>query len=201
MEKNDYLTEFRTSLSGLDIGELRKKASTNFGIKLTRQHTKEDIINNIMDAVSKANYAQAADGDLKPGYARIKLTPIAGKVTFPVYQNTNGYFGFIPPGIECDVPIKVIETLEHAEEIKQVQNEFGEYKDSMQPSYPYQVLAINPGPDPKPGYEVQRERKQAPKRAFFAKHGYWPTDKQMQEYTATGGMIQMFQLANSTNRE
>lgn len=192
MEKTDYIKDFEISLNKLEIGELRKKASQQFGIKLTREHKKEDIIRDIVAVVSKANFAEASDGDLKPGYARIKLTTIAGKVTFPVYQNTNGYYCFIPPGIEVDVPIKVVETLRHAEEMKKVQNEFGEYEDVMQPSYPFELIAMNKGPDPKPGYEVQRDMKWKPYREFYEQNGFWPSAKVLEQTRAAGLSLAMF---------
>lgn len=199
MEKNDYLKEFEVALLKLDMGELRKKASQQFGIKLTREHKKDDIIREIMEAVSKANYAEISDGDLKPGFARIKLTPIAGRVTFPVYQNTNGYTCFIPPGHEVDVPIKVVETLRHAEEMKKVQNEFGEYTDVLQPSYPFELLATNPGPDPRPGYEVQRDKKWEPFREFYKQNGFWPSAKVLEQTRATG--LSMAMLKNTLKED
>lgn len=197
-KQQSHLDDFRASLSRMDIAQLRQKASKNFGIKLTREHTKEDIIDAIMAYASKNNYADAAEGELKPGYARIKLLPSSGKPSgFPVYFNHNGYFCYIPINFEVDVPLKILETLKHAEEIRKVQNEFGEYVDSMELSYPFQVIATRDGPDPKPGIEVARERKQAPKRAFFKKYGYWPTDKVLQQAQAASVHFNMYADANN----
>lgn len=189
---NEYLVDFQTSLEKLNWTELRSKATQVFGLKLTRDHTKEQIVSMIMEAVSKTNFAEAGDEDLKPGWAKIQITPIAGKVTFPVFTNTNGYECYIPIGRPVNVPIKVIETLENAKEMKKVQNEFGEYTDSLQPSYPYQVLERKEGPDPRPGYEVQRDRKWAPYKAFFKKFRYWPSAKKLEAMTAATQNFNMF---------
>jgi len=191
--RNEYLKEFRESLSKLGIAELRGKASKNFGIKLTRDWTKDDIIEAVMQHISKNNVADIAEGDLKPGYARIKLMPVqGGRTNFPVYTNSNGYECFIPINVEVDVPIKVLETLGHAEEMRKEKNEFDEYVDKMSLSYPYQVLATRDGPDPRPGLEVRREQKLAPYRAFFEKYGYWPNYKTLMAAQAANVSFNMF---------
>lgn len=179
-----YLTDYKTSLEKLDMTELRKKASQNFGLKLTREHTRDNIVDAILGEVARTNFAEQADGELKPGYARIVLSRTEGRSTL-VYLNCNGYFCWIPVEIEVDVPIKVLEVLENAKEMKKVRNEFNEYVDVLSKSYPYNTIAICPGPDPKPGREAQTARKWAPYYAFCAQWGYWPSQKVLQAATSS----------------
>lgn len=183
MEKNQYLTDFRASLEKLAMSELRQKASKIFGIKLTREHKAEEIIQLIMSQVESANYTDVAEGDLKPGYARIKLNRAEGRASL-VYLNCNGYYCWIPVDIEVDVPIKLIDILENAKEMKKVLNEFNEYVDVMSLSYPYNVIAKNPGADPKPGREAQTDAKWKAYQRFYAKHKFWPSQRVLQQATA-----------------
>jgi hypothetical protein len=197
MEKNSkYLEDFKNSLMALDINALRNKASKNFGIKLTREHTKTDIVDLIVLSVSKATFAEEAEGELKPGFSRIKVLPIAGRVTFPIYLNCNGYFCFIPLDIPVDVPAKVVEVLSNALEMRKSQNEFGEYYDTLELSYPFQVLANNPGPDPRPGREVHTENKWKPYRRFYAKYGYWPNAEMMKQYIMNPHQFQSYPVGD-----
>ena len=201
--KQNYLKDFREALENLSIADLRSRATKNFGLKLTREHTKQDIIDLIVSVASKQNFADAAEGSIRPGYVRLKLQPIPGKAPagFPVFLNCNGYSVFVPVDAVVDLPIKMIETLEHAEEIHQVRNEFGGYSDSMSLSYPYQIIGRCEGPDPRPGLEVARERKLAPKREFFKKYGYWPSDKVLMAAQASSVRFNMFDITPDETAE
>jgi len=178
--------DLRSSLEELDIASLRKKAKNN-AIALTREHTKQQIIDQLVEAISKHNYAQAADGDLKPGWARIKIHRPSGSKQQHVFFNINNYQGYIPLNIEVDVPIKVLEVLDHAEEMKITgEDEFGAPKWGFELSYPYTLLAKLDGPDPKPGFEVSRDRKIAGKKRFYKKFGIYPTDRMYQSFLLSG---------------
>jgi hypothetical protein len=176
------LKELRENLELLPITELRKKASANFGIRLNREDTKEDIIDKIVGVASKADYAQTAKTDVPlPGWARIKCHPVPGKPTFPFYVGVNGYFIWIPYNVEVDVPIKILGVLNDAQENRITTDEFGNKKHSLEMSYPYSLLARTEGPDPRPGFEVGHERKIKAKREFAAREGYWPKSKDIAE--------------------
>lgn len=183
--------DIRDVLQELSIAELRQKATKNFGLKLTRDHTKEDIINLIAEASRKNNYAMASEGDLKPGWARIKIhrrpeAPTQDMMPF----NINNYQGFIPIGIEVDVPIKVLEVLDHAEEMKLTKaDQYGNPVFAMEASYPYTLISKIDGPDPRPGFEVQRAMKIAGKQKFKDQKGFWPTDKVYAEYMARSAIF------------
>lgn len=177
-----YLKEIRERLELLPIGELRSQATKNYGIKLTRESTKEDIINMIVGIMSKGEFARQATGDLPdPGWARIHVQPIQGRNNFPFYVNTNGYECFIPFNVLVDVPIKVLGTLDNAIEMRVSQDENGNRTDSYEASYVYSLKGLTEGPDPRPGFEVQRELMVKAKRDFAEKHGYWPKNRAAME--------------------
>lgn len=181
MEKKSQL-DYQATLSAMDINELRHKASKVYGLKISREHKASDLVNLILEELKKGDFMDVADGALKEGWARIKVHQQSGKASMPIYTNTNGYVCWIPPGHEVDVPIKVLETLNHAEEMHKVLNEFNEYVDSFELSYPYQILAVNPGKDPRPGIELQRDKKHAPFVEYYRLFGRWPGQKEMQNY-------------------
>lgn len=181
MSETKNLAQLRETLEKVSIQELRQKAVKNFGIKLTREMTKDDIINQIIGMSHKAEFAGMSEGDLKPGWARIRVHPVNGRM-FPFYVNCNGYQCFIPFNVEVDVPRKVLGVLNDAEEFRVTADEYGNEQKSFELSYPFSIIQDVPGPDPRPGYEVQREIYLKPKYRFREKFGYWPTDKALQQY-------------------
>ncbi len=194
---SNELATLRTNLEGLGINELRKMASANYGLKLTREHTKDDIINTIIGMMAKGNYATASDGELKPGWARIKLSATNDyRSAFPVHVNANGFECKIPFGVEVDVPIRVLESLKNAVEFRVYQNEFGERAQKYSDSYPFQVIGIVEGPDPRPGLEVAREQRLRPRKRFVEQFGFYPTDKVFRDFVQSG----MFKLNAEEHR-
>lgn len=186
---NKDLQQLKTQLEVLPMAELRKRAVQHFGLKLSREMTKEDVLTMVIGEVAKRNYAGIADGDLRPGYARIKLQKVGWRSSFPAYINANGYECFIPYNINVDVPLRVLESLDHAEEFTVsdgVEDGSYEIKQSYVQSYPYQLIERCEGPDPKPGIEIQREQKLKPKYLFREQFGFWPTDKVMKDYMQAG---------------
>lgn len=201
-KSNKYLEDFKVSLHNLDWAVLKEKASKNFGIKLTREMTREDVIKAVMAVAEKQNFASSSDdGELQPGWSEITITPIKGKVTFPVFTNTNGYECYIPIGVKVRVPNKVCDTLDNALEMQKVQNEFGEYEDQLQMSYPYQLHKQIDGPDPRPGIEKARERKLAEHVAFAQKEGYWPSRQKLDAIRAATDNFNVFNSMIKANQE
>lgn len=187
----DNLSTLKINLEALSIGELRKHAVQNFGIKLTREHTKDDIVTLILGMAAKGNFAQVAEGEIKPGWARIKLSHTNDyRSAFPVHVNANGYECKIPFGVEVDVPIRCLESLKNAVEYRVYQNEFGERAQQYSDSYPFQVIGKVDGPDPRPGIEVAREQRLKPRYRFREQFGFYPTDKVFREFVQSG----MFKL-------
>ena len=190
MDTND-LSSLKANLENLSIAELRKHASQNFGIKLTREHTKDDIVTLILGTVSKGNFAEVADGELRPGWARIKLSATNDwRGAFPVHINANGFECKIPFGVEVDVPLRVLESLKNAVEFRVYQNEFGERAQKYSDSYPFQVIGKVEGEDPRPGLEKAREQRLRPRYRFRDQFGFYPTDKAFREFVQSG----MFKL-------
>lgn len=196
MSNNDLPT-LKNNLENLSMADLRRYASQNFGLKITRDHTKDDIVTLILGSAAKGNFAEAADGELKPGWARIKLSSTNDhRSSFPVHVNANGFECKIPFGVEVDVPIRVLESLRNAVEFRVGQNEFGERVHRYTDSYPFQVIAIAEGEDPRPGLEVSREQRLRPRYRFRDQFGFYPTDKTFRDFVQSG----MFKLDPEEHR-
>ena len=171
------LNDLRLSLEGLTLQELRVKAKKVFDISVTREHTAEDITALIMSAAGKHDFAVESAGDLKPGWSRIRVHPVPGRSNAPFYLNINGRSFGVLVNIDCDVPNKVVGVLRDAQEAQPVLSENLEVTGfALQASYPFTLIETKPGPDPRPGMEVQREAKLKSKREFEAREGFWPRD-------------------------
>lgn len=170
------LTDLRTNLESLKMQELRSRAKNYYGVSMSRDDTASDIINKIIGVAQKADFAMASEGDIKPGWARIVVQPTPGR-QYQQHFNCNDYHVFIPLGVEVDVPIKMLEVIKNCTEPRTVQDANDVTIFSEVEVYPVSVKGITPGPDPRPGLEVSRARRQAPKKAFLEAEGYWPSDE------------------------
>lgn len=181
------LEGLKVRLESLGIADIRSQAAKVYGLRITRDMTKDDLVAAILGHVAKTNVAHAADGELKPGWARIKLNNTGDyRSEQPVYLNANGFECHVPFGIEVDVPIRCLESLKNAIEFRVYVNDFGEKAHKFSDSYPFTVIAQIEGPDPRPGLEVRREAKIKPKKAFLKKFEYYPTDKQFRDMVTAG---------------
>jgi len=183
------LNDLRQDLEAATLAELRSRAVKTFGLKISRNHTKDDIIADIIEQAKKFEFAQDSEGDLKPGWSRIRVHAIPGRSKFPFYFNLNGYQGLIPLNREVDVPNKIVGLLRDAEENQHVTDDVGASTWRLQESYPFTLIDQRPGKDPKPGMEVQREIKLAAKRAYYEQEGLWPSDKVLAEYRKEQAML------------
>lgn len=191
------LNTLKNQLEALSLNDLRKYAASNMGLKLTREHTKDDIVTLVLGAAAKGNFAAAAEGEIKPGWARIKLASTSDhRSAFPVHVNANGFECKIPFGVEVDVPIRVLESLRNAEEYHVTLNEFNERVHRYVDSYPFQLIGLVEGPDPRPGLERAREARLQPKYRFRDEFGFFPSDKVLREAVASG----MFKLKTEDMR-
>ena len=186
-------------LSDLDINELRKLATTVYRIVLTRDMSEADIRKAIEAKKKKSDYAELAElvgGAPKPGYARILVhkDPSPGASNRPVPLGINGYRIAIPRGIEVDVPIKVVGVLNDAkvsvlrEDTSLAPNDPGRFKFESAHSYPFSLITMTPGPDPRPGYEQNREKQMRPRVKFRDKYGYWPRKEELREAMRRGDL-------------
>jgi hypothetical protein len=184
-------------LDNLGIAELRKLASTVYRLPLTRDMTADDIRKLIKSKEKKGDFAQLAEfnGDApRPGWARVIIhkdnNPSSSNR--PVYLSINGYRITIPRGVEVDVPIKVVGVLNDAKQRFLKENTSvgtGDpnrffWEDSH--SYPFSVVNMTSGPDPKPGNEKNREKQMGPRIRFRDKFGYWPKREELREAMRRG---------------
>lgn len=195
MTENDMTNEqeVRSQLDAvekLDIAQLRKAAKM-LGITSARDWGKEDFVRAIKTH-QQANLASVVfdnSGAPAPGHARLLIhrNPTPKHKNSPVHVGVNGRLIAIPRGMEVDVPIPFLNALKRA--ITVVIVESGEsqpgapggiFKDEPQTSYPFQVLAITPGPfvNPNDNRAVAYKKR----KAFFDKFGNWPTDGELKEY-------------------
>lgn len=172
----------RLDLEENTLQELRTKAKKVYGIPVLRDHNKDDLIRLILGEADKFDFAVESAGDLKAGWSRIKLQPTTGRSSSQVYLNVNGRSFAIPVNVEVDVPNKVVGVLNDAVESLPVTDQDSRvtgFSDNL--SYPFTLIESKPGPDPRPGNEVQREAKLKAKRAFEEANGYWPSDMIMNQ--------------------
>lgn len=178
--KQEQQNALYKELEELNLDALRVMAKRNYGLGVTREHTADELRALIKNEAARFDFAVEAVGDLKPGWSRIKISPVPGKTKAPVYVNINGQSFGIPQGVECDVPNKVVSNLRNAQESRPDLDENNFVTGySLEESYPFTLIESKPGPDPRPGMEVQREARLKAKREFAEKEGFWPTDAVM----------------------
>lgn len=180
-------------LEGLPIGVLRKQAATLYGINVTKEMEREDILSAIKSRTNKVDFAFEAKGDLpKPGWARITLLNLPGEPTRAQVFTVNGYRCSVPRGIEVDVPIKVYRAMKNAkrkrleEDKTEAVNSTRRWKWIESESFPTTLHAITEGLDPKPGHERTKEAKLRPYHAFMKRYGYWPTPTMVKQAIIDG---------------
>ncbi len=172
-------------LSALDWPEFRKRVSEQFSIRIFKEMTKDQILSEVRKKMNDANYATVARSEApKPGYSRIKLAKSQGK-SRPKIKNINGYRCAIPRGVVVDVPTKVYLSildeyeLAQEEDLSEPENSQNRWRIVQAPKEIVQLIAQTDGPDPKPGHELLKEKKNAPYKMFVKEFGYWPTDKEL----------------------
>jgi len=194
---------FATELNEFDIGDLRKKAAKEYGIKLLPEYTKADIINLIVNKASGntkfvTDTTPLEQKNEKYGWSRVKV--IRGR---DATNNThcqaahNGFQFSIPYNLEVNLPTVTAEYLTTKKSPVPKQSEDGngtiiEYEDR----WIVQFIEKNYGPNGERDYippsergkywNSVREAKLAKKRKFFEQMGYWPTDKGLQKHMDAG---------------
>lgn len=185
-------------LEDLTRAELMKRAVAVYNVSITKDMTKDQIIAAIRQKEKVGTFIQLAEKHTgpKPGWTRI----IIHKNTDPkasnrqVFVGINGRRYYIPRGVEVDVPHKIVALLDTVKDKVLKENE-------MEPTnsrnrfyweeghtYPFNVIAVNPGPDPQPGDELSRGAKIAPKQEYRRKFGHWPTDQELRDAQRSGDM-------------
>lgn len=152
----------------------------------------DDTVNLVADySLPSSVIKQMTDKKpLKPGYARIVIhkDPTPGHANSSVPLGLNGTFMLVPRGVEVDVPLEFISVLQDAVQTTITQkseptpsNPAGEIVEQDILSYPFQVLAVRPGPKFKSAID-QRSIKAAKKEEFAQLYGKYPTDGELFEW-------------------
>lgn len=185
-------------LEGLDIAAARKLAKL-YNVGLSREMRLDEIkaaIKNKLTGKRMVQIAKDNDGGPGPGRWRIivhKDPTIGVKAgSRPVYVGCNGYRCAIPRGVAVDVPEKVVRILENSRHYTTVMSDDPGEASRLEPvlSYPFQVVAMNPGPDPVPGYEKTKAQWYGARKRFRDKFGYWPRNQQMLRDAIKDGHIE-----------
>lgn len=178
------------SFKDMPIGKLREYAS-HMRVPLAKTATKPEIIEALERKANGRAVPELADSStkLKPGYARIRVLedPTPGAANIPPYINENGYEATVPRGKDIVVPMKVVRNLTNAVVSKRRQqltmDDSGveKFKEStvQVPSYPFQVLEMNPGPEVLTAYEKAKQKIQGPRNRYRALFGRWPSPREL----------------------
>lgn len=192
MSDNDLIA----SLESMSTAELRKRAAT-YRIQLTKDMTHEDILAQVKAKVGSGKYALEAIGDApKPGYARIRVfnDPSPGASNRPVFVSVNGYSVLIPREVEVDVPIKIVEALGNARSSRLTENREAPIGSPQRftfkevQNYPFAIVAVTQGPDPRGTYERAAAQKERPREAYREKFGYYPNEEELKEALRSGDL-------------
>lgn len=194
-------------LDGMSIAQLRSYAKL-INVPLTREHTTEDIKRDIRAKQKKHNIVNEADVNKGPAPGRWRIilhknTEFGAKAgSRPVTIRVNGYVCTIPRNIPVDVPEKVVRVLENSVHYVAVEQPDGRsWGFESQLSYPFQVIAMTPGPDPSPGYEVSKARYYMMREAFRNEFGYFPKNRAQLENAIKEGFIKRAEPAVEPSKE
>jgi hypothetical protein len=196
VENTDTLNDDgELNFENLSLEKLRKYCSF-YRIPISNTASKEEVVEAIKGKMKGRDIAVVAEaGNMPaPGWARIELQrdPSPGSSNRPVYVAVNGYRITVPRGVTVDVPKKIVDVLNDAKEWKLVENHDEPLNSPKryirQPvlSYPFQVHAITPGPDPRPGYEKSKMAHYGPRKEFHDMFGRWPKKSELLEAQKEG---------------
>lgn len=195
-------SELDLELESYTIEKLRKYATLN-RVAFTSTMTEKEIIAAIKAKNKDRDFIKVAEAGSMPdpGFARIMLhrDPTPGAGNRPVYVHVNGYKCTVPRGVEVDVPHKVVNVLNDAretrkeEDLNEALNSPRRYRNTMVHSYPFQTIAITPGPDPRPGLERGKAAKYGPRLDFAKRFGRWPKRSELLE-AIKDGMVKLHPL-------
>lgn len=181
----------------MKISELREYAA-HMRIPLAKTATKEEIKEAIKRKLAgRAAPVLAKQGDkVPPGHAKIIINedPNPGSMQVPIYLNANGYVCTIPRGKEVIVPMRVVRVLQDAKVNRLVQKEVQDQYGRMVfqnttvtvPSYPFQILEVNPGPEPLTILEKQKLRSNGPRKRYAEMFGRYPRPAELRRAIEKG---------------
>lgn len=185
-ESHDNVSQTE-ALAKLDINSLRTFAKIQ-NIKADRSWTKEEFITALQAKANASTVGMVFDSETgpKPGHSRILLhrDTSPGHKNSSVHVGVNGTIYAVPRGVEVDVPTYVVNALNDAQGIVtthvEEQHGPGRYVENMQKSYPFQIIAVNPGKVE--NRNDTRAREYAVRKACKDVIGKWPTHAELQEW-------------------
>lgn len=172
-------------LKDLTIAQLREYAK-HLRVPLERTANKEDILKIIEAKLNGRTVPMLAShqDSVPPGYAKIRVLedPTPGSANIPVYVNFNGYEATLPRGVDIVVPMRVVRGLNDAVVNRKKQtiapdaNGREAFRETVvrTPSFPYQVIEINPGPEVLTSHEQNKLKMQRPREKYRQMFGRWP---------------------------
>lgn len=178
------------NLQEMDIGKLRQYAA-HLRLAIAKTSTKHDIIAAIERKLNGRVVPEFAteDTSLKPGYDRIRVLsdPMPGASNLPVFLNCNGYTCLIPRDVEVVVPNRVVRTLNQAVVMRKKQTlqadasgrEMFKETTVTVPSYPFQIIESNPGPEVLTKREESKLKTIGPSRRYRDMFGHWPKPREL----------------------
>lgn len=181
-----YMSDIaRPDFDEMPIAQLREYAS-HMQIPLAKTAKKEDIKEAIMQKLAGKSAAfVATKGDrVPPGHAKIIINEDTNPTSrqIPVLIFCNGYKCTIPRGKEVIVPMRVVRTLQDSKTKRPVhkstQDQYGRevfvQTTVTVPSYPFQVLEMNPGPEPLTNTEKSKKLTEGPRQRYKKQFGRYP---------------------------
>lgn len=192
MIDNDLIAQ----LDELSTADLKKKAAT-YRVALTKDMDHDQILAQVKAKLTTGKYAFEALGDTpKPGFARIRVfddsSPSA--INKPVYVSVNGYSVLIPRETEVDVPIKIVEALGNAKSSRLTEDRTqpigspSRFRFKEVQNYPFAVVQVTQGPDPRGTYEKAAAMRERPREAYRNMFGYYPTEDELKEALRSGDL-------------
>lgn len=186
-ESRDEYASQTEALTKLDINALRAFAKLQ-NIKAGRDWTKEEFVTALQAKAGQSTVGMVFDSGNgpKPGYSRVLLhrDTSSGHKNSSVHVAVNGTIFAIPRGIEVDIPTYVVGALNDAEGLVTTHVEEntgpGRYVETMQKSYPFQIVATNPGKVA--NRNDTRARNFELRKACKDALGKWPTHAELQEW-------------------
>ena len=184
-------------LETLPMSEVRKRAAKLYGVKVTTDMLKADIIRAIRAVLNKTDVAKISkssdeDGGLEPGWASITLHYVHGESRHPLMTFVNGYNCKIPKDVRVDVPIPVMKALKDCkknvlfEDLGEAENSKNRFRWIESDAYPMTVHEVKEGPNPRVGHAELKEKKLAPFRAYLKKFSRWPTPRELNRVVMNG---------------
>ena len=194
----------------ITIQSARAKA-TSLGIPLTRDMNKDVILRLIEDAEGsggKPTYGFSMGTQPLPGYARVVIHKGAAGGSADLFACVNGFACLIRRGVEVDIPIKILRgSLMTAKQniARYDENERDPEKRFTEEevySYPFSVLAITEGRDPKHyQHETAQRKKKKNQKVFWKVNGYYPKPRELREWIAGGGLEKALEELKGTKNE